>query len=216
MTDHDVLFGYRLQLFDLAARMTVSTACRVFGVHRGRRSTMSCPVSERVIEGLSGQRTGRGSSWGDHLSYLDAIAAPVLASELPTAPGALAGSRRESRRCSGRPMSCWIPTSRSNRVLGWRAPPSSFARRTSSIWPGLAPRPDASVWPRALTRPTVWPGCMQHLESVSIRYRLGSGASGLLLPGWLASRVRWEPRSALRGAGVPQATSTPSTNMIVS
>jgi glucose-6-phosphate dehydrogenase assembly protein OpcA len=57
---------------------------------------------------------------------------------------------------------------------------------------------------------------LQDLESVSIRYRLGSGASGLLLPGWLASRVRWEPRSALRGAGVPQATSTPSTNMIVS
>ena len=29
MTEDDVLFGYRLQLFDLAARMTVSTAGRV-------------------------------------------------------------------------------------------------------------------------------------------------------------------------------------------
>lgn len=34
MTKDDVLFGYRLQLFDLAQRTTVSHACRTFGVHR--------------------------------------------------------------------------------------------------------------------------------------------------------------------------------------
>jgi len=34
MSEDDVLFGYRLQLFDLAARTTVSAACRVFGIHR--------------------------------------------------------------------------------------------------------------------------------------------------------------------------------------
>lgn len=34
MSDDDVLFGYRLQLFDLAARTTVTEACRVFGIHR--------------------------------------------------------------------------------------------------------------------------------------------------------------------------------------
>jgi transposase len=34
MTKDDVLFGYRLQLFDLAARTTVASACRTFGVHR--------------------------------------------------------------------------------------------------------------------------------------------------------------------------------------
>ena len=34
MTQDDVLFGFRLQLFDLAARTTVSHACRTFGVHR--------------------------------------------------------------------------------------------------------------------------------------------------------------------------------------
>src|SRR5512133_1818256 len=48
---------------------------------------------------------------------------------------------------------------------------------------------------------------LQDLEAVSIRQRLGSGASGLLLACWLASRVGWEPRSALPGAGVPQAPS---------
>ena len=34
MSQDDVLFGYRLQLFDLAARTSVSEACRVFGIHR--------------------------------------------------------------------------------------------------------------------------------------------------------------------------------------
>src|SRR5215211_5141966 len=34
MTQDDVLFGYRLRLFDLAARTTVTHACRTFGVHR--------------------------------------------------------------------------------------------------------------------------------------------------------------------------------------
>jgi transposase InsO family protein len=34
MTQDDVLFGYRLQLFAEAARTSVSAACRTFGVHR--------------------------------------------------------------------------------------------------------------------------------------------------------------------------------------
>lgn len=34
MSEDDVLFGFRLQLFDHAARTSVSEACRTFGVHR--------------------------------------------------------------------------------------------------------------------------------------------------------------------------------------
>jgi Helix-turn-helix domain len=34
MSQHDVLFGYRLQLLDLAGRVGVTAACRTFGVHR--------------------------------------------------------------------------------------------------------------------------------------------------------------------------------------
>ena len=34
MSQDDVLFGYRLQLFALDAEPAVSEACRVFGVHR--------------------------------------------------------------------------------------------------------------------------------------------------------------------------------------
>src|SRR5438105_1903345 len=34
MSEDDVLFGYRLQLVDLAGRIGVAAACRTFGVHR--------------------------------------------------------------------------------------------------------------------------------------------------------------------------------------
>jgi hypothetical protein len=34
MSEDDVLFGYRLFVFDHAARTSVSEACRVFGLHR--------------------------------------------------------------------------------------------------------------------------------------------------------------------------------------
>jgi transposase len=34
MTDDDVIHGVRLRRCDLAARTTVTNACRVFGVHR--------------------------------------------------------------------------------------------------------------------------------------------------------------------------------------
>ena len=34
MSEDDVLFGYRLRVFDYAARTSVSQACRVFGIHR--------------------------------------------------------------------------------------------------------------------------------------------------------------------------------------
>jgi transposase InsO family protein len=34
MSQDDVLFGYRLQLFDLAGRIGVAAACRGFGIHR--------------------------------------------------------------------------------------------------------------------------------------------------------------------------------------
>ncbi len=46
MTDHDVLYGYRLALFDLAGRTSVSHACRSFGVHRSTYYRW-----KRIVEG---------------------------------------------------------------------------------------------------------------------------------------------------------------------
>jgi transposase InsO family protein len=52
MTQDDVLFGYRLQLFDLAARTTVSHACRTFGVHRSTFYAWKRQVDRHGLEML--------------------------------------------------------------------------------------------------------------------------------------------------------------------
>src|SRR3954471_20568570 len=52
MTQDDVLFGYRLQLFALAARTSVSHACRVFGVHRSTYYAWKRQVDRHGLEML--------------------------------------------------------------------------------------------------------------------------------------------------------------------
>ena len=52
MTQDDVLFGYRLQLFALAARTTVTHACRTFGVHRSTYYAWKAQVDRQGLEML--------------------------------------------------------------------------------------------------------------------------------------------------------------------
>src|SRR4051794_13863391 len=52
VTQDDVLFGFRLQLFDLAARTTVSHACRTFGVHRSTYYRWKAMVEASGLEML--------------------------------------------------------------------------------------------------------------------------------------------------------------------
>src|SRR3954462_1078432 len=52
MTQDDVLFGFRLQLFALAARTSVSHACRTFGVHRSTYYRLERQVDRHGLEML--------------------------------------------------------------------------------------------------------------------------------------------------------------------
>jgi transposase len=52
MSQDDVLFGYRLQLFDLAGRAGVATACRTFGVHRSTSYRWKRQVERHGLEAL--------------------------------------------------------------------------------------------------------------------------------------------------------------------
>jgi transposase InsO family protein len=52
MTKDDVLFGYRLQVFDLAGRTSVSHACRVFGIHRSTYYGWKAQVDRGGLEML--------------------------------------------------------------------------------------------------------------------------------------------------------------------
>jgi transposase-like protein len=52
MSKDDVLFGYRLQLFDLAGRTSVSHACRTFGIHRSTYDRWKAQVDRQGLEVL--------------------------------------------------------------------------------------------------------------------------------------------------------------------
>jgi transposase InsO family protein len=52
MTKDDVLFGYRLQLFALAAQTSVAHACRTFGVHRSTYYAWKSQVDRHGLEML--------------------------------------------------------------------------------------------------------------------------------------------------------------------
>ena len=52
MTQDDVLFGYRLQLFALAAERGVSEACRLMGVHRSTYYRWKREVDRQGLEML--------------------------------------------------------------------------------------------------------------------------------------------------------------------
>ena len=52
MSQDDVLFGYRLQLFDLAGRVGVSAACRTFGIQRSSYYRWKLQVDRHGLEVL--------------------------------------------------------------------------------------------------------------------------------------------------------------------
>jgi transposase InsO family protein len=52
VSQDDVLFGYRLQLFGLAGRVGVSAACRVFGIHRSTYYRWKRQVDRHGLEML--------------------------------------------------------------------------------------------------------------------------------------------------------------------
>src|SRR5690349_17859525 len=52
MTQDDVLFGYRLQLFALAGERGVSEACRLMGVHRSTYYRWKAQVERSGLEML--------------------------------------------------------------------------------------------------------------------------------------------------------------------
>jgi glucose-6-phosphate dehydrogenase assembly protein OpcA len=143
----------------------------------------------------------------DHLSHLDTIVDPVLASELPTALWCARGYEAGVEALLGKVDVILLD---SDEPLEPRA---GLARAAEFV-------PSAYVVDLAWLRTTPWrerlaasfdpPDRMarlQDLESVSIRHRPGSGASGLLLAGWLASRLRWDPGRRFRVPGSRSSSS---------
>ena len=91
MSQDDVLFGYRLQLFDLAGRIGVSAACRTFGV---KRTTL--------IETL--RRIGTPELTATSLNWTPmTVVKTIWLSRLPTTPSSWLRTKQIG---SGLPF-CW-------------------------------------------------------------------------------------------------------------
>jgi len=133
----------------------------------------------------------------EHLRQLDTIVDPVLASELPTA---LWCPYRHQGRLDRLLAKADVVLLDSDELI---EPHAGLARAAGLVrsayvvdlaWLRTTPwreRLAASFDPpRRLAR-------LRDLNAVSIRHAPGSAASGLLLAGWLASRLRWDP-----GAGI--------------
>ena len=98
MTQDDVLFGYRLRLFDLAARTSVSHACRVFDVHRSTYYRWKTQVDRQGLEMLR-PRERRAPKMPNQLSVM--VEQKIVAFSLGHPGLGPSGSPRGSRGRSG-------------------------------------------------------------------------------------------------------------------
>jgi hypothetical protein len=98
VTQDDVLFGYRLQLFALAAARGVSEACRLMGVHRSTYYRWKTQVERQGLEML-GPRERRRLRMPNQLSVL--LEQRIVAFSLGIQGSGRGGSRRGWRARSG-------------------------------------------------------------------------------------------------------------------
>jgi glucose-6-phosphate dehydrogenase assembly protein OpcA len=144
----------------------------------------------------------------EHLSHLDTIVRPVLASELPTALWFAHGYERALRAMLRKVDAILLDSdelidpgaalARADRLAGLTYVVDLAWLRTTPWRERLAAGFDPPDRRTAL----------RTLKAISIRHRPASTASALLLAGWLASRLRWQvpPPAAHNGAG-PGGTS---------
>ena len=145
MTHDDVLFGYRLRLFDLAGRVGVSEVCRTFGVHRSTYYPMKAAGRPA--------RAGDAASAEAAAATADACNRERLSNTTYVAATMLRRATYLVRTCATQVVWCWCPlpawvrtsvfdpsgfgTSGDGSVLDFAAPWS----RTTYVYP-----PDEATW----------------------------------------------------------------------
>src|SRR5215211_2094688 len=130
MTQDDVLFGYRLQLFDLAGRTSVANACRVFGVHRSTYYRWKAAVERSGLELLRPRERRRPAM----PNQLPRIVEERIVAFRAWAPRARAEARRGAARAAGMGWACRVAE---RRLEGALPPRAQHARQAARARRGL-------------------------------------------------------------------------------
>ena len=130
MTKDDVLFGYRLQLFDLAARTSVAHACRTFGVHRSTYYRWKGQVERSGLEMLRPRERRRPAMPNQFPAVVEERIVGFSLGHPGLGPRRVAPSSRDPNgaRCGSRPMAsgrCCAATASTPGPSGWRWSPAT-------------------------------------------------------------------------------------------
>jgi glucose-6-phosphate dehydrogenase assembly protein OpcA len=146
----------------------------------------------------------------EHLSDLHTIVGPVLARELPTALWCAHGHERAFQSLLGKVDAILLD---SDELIEPRAGLVSAGELVRSAYVVDLAWLRTTPWRERLAAsfdPPDRRAALRTLKAISIRHRPGSAATGLLLAGWLASRLRWEvvPRGSSNGAAPRRTAGT--------
>ena len=134
MLDSDVLYGFRLRLFDHAREVGVSRACRTFGVHRSTYYRWKAMVERSGLEMLR-PRERRSPRMPNQTNPV--VEARVLAFAIAHPGLGPRGSAPAWPRSAGAASSSATPASGAS-CAGTASPAASAA---SPSWPAMRPRP---------------------------------------------------------------------------
>ena len=191
MTNDDALFGYRLQLFDLGARTTVTNACRTFGCFAPPTTAGSARSRPRALRCAPRERRRPQIPNASHASSRSRSSP----SRSPIRPRPTSARRQLERHSGLRPRQtgsgrCFAATGcppAPSAGPGGRLPSAlSAAARARARAQGRSSRPGELVGFRLLLRPAPsrHPGC--RLAAARLRHLVVLGWAEPFAPLWAA------------------------------
>jgi len=137
----------------------------------------------------------------EQLEGIETIVDPVAVSELPTVLWSPHGHEQAVRELL--PLTDVMLVD-SDTLLEPPAALASAAELTASVYVVDLAWLRTTPWRERLAAsfdPPARRAALARIAALAVRYRVGSGASALLLAGWLASRLHWEPERLTAVAG---------------
>jgi glucose-6-phosphate dehydrogenase assembly protein OpcA len=150
-----------------------------------------CVAHEQVVIELGPQ----------HLARLDTIVDPLVVTDLPTvvwSPHGHAEGVDALRRLAQVVLLDSVDEPDAHRALTRSQELAEWAYVVDLAWLRSTPWRERIA---ASFDPPRWRGELGHIASITVRHRSDSSVAGLLLLGWMASRLGWKPEAMTAGGG---------------